>query len=112
MLGTGPLFARWIDGVEGDQGSRQFDRFEGSVHELIPLGSMLGFKIADGITAGDEKPNKGDCLMIETAGGGGNGPPSKRRHEQVLADVRDGKISSELGVKIFGFDPEPPANSE
>ena len=73
---------------------------------------MLGFKIADGITAGDEKPNKGDCLMIETEGVGGYGLLSKRRHEQVLADVHDGKISSELGAEIFGFDPEPPADSE
>ena len=46
---------------------------------------------------------KNDRVVVETAGGGGYGKPSKRPPEQVRADVRDGKISQETAEKIYGL---------
>ena len=53
-----------------------------------------------------------DRLIIETAGGGGFGSPSKRFRERVLADVRDGKISEESVAEIYEYDPNPPTVSK
>ena len=53
-----------------------------------------------------------DRLIIETAGGGGFGSPSKRFRERVLADVRDGKISEESAAEIYEYDPNPPTVSK
>jgi N-methylhydantoinase B len=55
---------------------------------------------------------RNDRLIIETAGGGGYGPPSKRSRERVLADILDGKISRKAAVEIYGLDPGALANSE
>jgi len=46
---------------------------------------------------------KNDRVVVETAGGGGYGKPSSRPSEQVLADLRDGKISAETAKKIYGL---------
>ena len=46
---------------------------------------------------------KNDRLIIETAGGGGYGAPSSRPREQVLADIRDGKISEETAEETYGL---------
>ena len=45
---------------------------------------------------------KGDRLVVETAGGGGYGDPSKRNREAVERDVRNGKVSSEAARRIYG----------
>jgi N-methylhydantoinase B len=44
---------------------------------------------------------KGDRLMIATAGGGGYGAPADRGPEQVLADLRNGKISPQAARDIY-----------
>jgi N-methylhydantoinase B len=46
---------------------------------------------------------KGDRLLIATAGGGGYGAPADRRAEQVLADLRNDKISPEAARNIYGW---------
>jgi N-methylhydantoinase B len=46
---------------------------------------------------------KGDRLLIATAGGGGYGAPADRRPEQVLADLRNDKISPEAARNIYGW---------
>jgi N-methylhydantoinase B/oxoprolinase/acetone carboxylase alpha subunit len=38
-----------------------------------------------------------------TAGGGGFGPPAERNPEQVLADLRNGYISAEQAVEVYGL---------
>ena len=45
---------------------------------------------------------KGDRLVIETAGGGGYGDPSKRDREAVETDVLNGKVSREAANRIYG----------
>jgi N-methylhydantoinase B len=50
---------------------------------------------------------KGDRLVVETAGGGGYGDPSKRDREVVERDVHDGKVSKELASRIYGVSVEP-----
>jgi N-methylhydantoinase B/oxoprolinase/acetone carboxylase alpha subunit len=45
-----------------------------------------------------------------TAGGGGFGPPAEREPKQVLADLRDGYISAEQAVEVYGL-PETEARS-
>lgn len=44
----------------------------------------------------------GDCLRIETPGGGGWGDPKQRPREAVLADIHDGLISAERAKEIYG----------
>jgi N-methylhydantoinase B len=45
---------------------------------------------------------KGDRLIIETAGGGGYGSPRERPNEQVLDDVRNGKVTGEAACAVYG----------
>ena len=63
----------------------------------------------------DELPSKvtnisisgGDLLVLETAGGGGYGPPAARTPQLVLEDVLDGKISPETAVMTYGVVIDP-----
>lgn len=50
----------------------------------------------------------GDCVVFETAGGGGHGDPARRTGEQLRADLADGKISRE-GAASYGVTPSPEA---
>ncbi len=45
---------------------------------------------------------KGDRLVMETAGGGGYGDPHARPGEQVREDVRNGKVSEEAARSVYG----------
>jgi len=47
---------------------------------------------------------RGDCLIIETAGGGGYGPPQERDRSLVARDLEDGLITREEAVRDYGFD--------
>ena len=85
----------------GQEGARSFStiiRASGS-EEVIPSKRVTEL-------------TRNDRLIIETAGGGGYGPPSKRSRERVLADILDGKISRKAAVEIYGLDPGALANSE
>jgi N-methylhydantoinase B len=44
----------------------------------------------------------GDVMILETAGGGGWGSPFERDPKLVLADVIDGKLSSEAAQRSYG----------
>jgi N-methylhydantoinase B len=43
----------------------------------------------------------GDRLVIETAGAGGYGDPTRRRAEAVIGDVADGKVSAQPGARVL-----------
>ena len=44
---------------------------------------------------------KGDRIVIETGGGGGYGNPVERDPTQVVADVRNGKVSADAAREIY-----------
>ena len=46
---------------------------------------------------------RGDRLVVETAGGGGYGPPRERERARVEADVRDGKVSERAARERYGL---------
>ena len=46
---------------------------------------------------------KGDRLVIETAGGGGYGPAADRPAHDVLADLRNSKISLEAAREYYAW---------
>ena len=52
--------------------------------------------------------HKGDQVMIESAGGGGFGPPAERERERVLRDVQDGYVSVGMARDAYDvvFEPE------
>ncbi|RKF12678.1 hydantoinase B/oxoprolinase family protein [Roseovarius spongiae] len=45
----------------------------------------------------------GDRVLIQTAGGGGFGPPSERCRDQVRTDVANGKVSAEKARELYGL---------
>jgi N-methylhydantoinase B len=45
----------------------------------------------------------GDSVIIQTAGGGGYGPPAQRSRELVQRDVREGKISAKTAKEVYGL---------
>jgi N-methylhydantoinase B len=49
----------------------------------------------------------GDVVSFRTCGGGGLGPVSERSRAAVLADVRDGKVSSEQTHAIYKVEADP-----
>ena len=53
----------------------------GGEEEVIPSKMMTTLK-------------PGDRVLIETAGGGGNGPPSARSKSALDLDLADGKVSA------------------
>lgn len=74
-------------------------------------GGRAVFSPADGeersLHSKDEiEATAGDRLTLYTAGGGGYGDPTDRRHEDVAADVRDGLVSVERAIERYGFELE------
>ena len=53
----------------------------------------------------------GDIFRLDTPGGGGHGDPLARDAERVLADVREGLVSSEAAERDYGVVLEPAAGS-
>jgi N-methylhydantoinase B len=49
--------------------------------------------------------HKGDRVIVETAGGGGNGPPSERTRADVVADLTDGKVGQEQACDVYKLEP-------
>ncbi len=43
----------------------------------------------------------GDTISYQTCGGGGYGPPEKREPQQVLQDVREGKVGLKQAEKVY-----------
>lgn len=54
--------------------------------------------------AHDIKLKKGDRIRLETPGGGGYGPASERRPEQIAEDLRLGYVSKEGVARDYGRD--------
>ena len=48
---------------------------------------------------------KGMSLLVSTPGGGGVGRAADRSREQVVQDVRDGLVSAEAAVAVYGMSP-------
>jgi len=44
--------------------------------------------------------NQGDCLIVETPGGGGYGVPKNRN--TVADDIANGKVSVEAARRLYG----------
>jgi N-methylhydantoinase B len=53
----------------------------------------------------------GDVVSVRTPGGGGYGPPTERDPEAMLADVRDGKVSTEKAREAYGLEVDPAAGT-
>jgi N-methylhydantoinase B len=49
---------------------------------------------------------RGDSVLIDSAGGGGYGPPGEREPELVLADVRAGLVSPAAARDRYGVEPD------
>ncbi len=47
--------------------------------------------------------DKGDRLIVETAGGGGYGDPHARARDAVGEDVRNGKVSAAAAAEVYGL---------
>jgi N-methylhydantoinase B len=45
----------------------------------------------------------GDVVVFDAAGGGGYGNPKDRDRDQVIRDVRDGKVSGERALRDYGI---------
>jgi 5-oxoprolinase (ATP-hydrolysing)/N-methylhydantoinase B len=46
----------------------------------------------------------GDAILIESAGGGGYGPPRERVRDLVLRDLAEGLVSGEAAHELYGVD--------
>jgi N-methylhydantoinase B len=76
----------------GDAGAMArswIQRADGSREEIL---SKLVTKLA-----------KGDRLIVETAGGGGFGPPAERDPAALAEDRADGKVSPEAARRCYGW---------
>lgn len=80
-------------GLEGTKSVSNIRRMSGG-EEIIPSKLVTELK-------------KHDRLIIETAGGGGYGPPECRPRESIQADILDGKISEQAAVDLYGYVPAP-----
>jgi N-methylhydantoinase B len=77
------------------------------------LGGAAGAPSRHGLTRADgtelRLPSKatnltiaaGDLVRLETAGGGGWGPPAEREPDAVLQDVLDGKVSAAAAREVY-----------
>ncbi len=75
--GAGAMARSWIQRADGSR-------------EEIP--SKLATRLA-----------KGDRLIVETAGGGGFGPPAERDPAALAEDRADGKVSPEAARRCYGW---------
>jgi len=90
------------------RGERHFHAAQGS-RDGLP-GAMAVSRILRRGGAEEVVPSKlltrvqaGDRLVVETAGGGGYGPPAERDRERVAEDLRNGKISADAARTIYGL---------
>jgi N-methylhydantoinase B len=56
--------------------------------------------------------NEGDVIRIHTGSGGGYGDPKRRDRDRLLEDVKNGFVSEEQAVAVYGLagDTEPVPN--
>ncbi len=78
-------------GMEGTVNKLSIIRSDGSVEKRLSASALaLG---------------SGDSVWIRTGTGGGYGDPRQRPLEEVLQDVRDGYISTDEAIDVYGADP-------
>ena len=77
-------------GLDGARSLSRVIRFDGT-DEIIPSKLVTELK-------------KGDRIIIETAGGGGYGPPQERSVDQILKDIRDKKINKKAAREIYEYE--------
>jgi len=46
--------------------------------------------------------DKGDVLLVETAGGGGYGKPQERSKTEIEEDLMNGKVSNKAALEVYG----------
>jgi N-methylhydantoinase B len=46
---------------------------------------------------------RGDVVRLQTAGGGGLGPPKKRELHRVISDLQNGYISPKAAKEVYGM---------
>jgi N-methylhydantoinase B len=78
----------------GLEGARNY------VEIIHPNGSRAEYGIATALEL-----NEGDLIRIHTANGGGYGDPKRRPRERVLDDLKNGLISSDEAIRVYGLDP-------
>jgi N-methylhydantoinase B len=78
----------------GLEGARNY------VEIIRPNGSRAEYGIATALEL-----NEGDLIRIHTANGGGYGDPKRRPRERVLDDLKNGLISSDEAIRVYGLDP-------
>ena len=49
---------------------------------------------------------KGDVVLVETGSAGGAGDPKERDRRRVVSDLRNGYITTESAVQVYGLDEE------
>lgn len=83
-----------LGGAAGGTSRQRLVRADGSVEKLPSKATNLNI-------------GAGDLICMETAGGGGYGPPAARDPDAVLADVLDGKISATAARATYGAAIDP-----
>ena len=78
-------------GREGSTNRAEIIRKDGSVETYS---MVTGARVATG-----------DTIRLVSATGGGYGDPKKRRRAALLADLRDGYVTSEQARRDYGFEP-------
>jgi N-methylhydantoinase B len=78
-----------LGGLPGRTSRHRLVRADGTVEELPS--KITNVNIA-----------AGDLMVLETAGGGGWGPPGERAPQRVLDDVLDGKLGAAAAAAVYG----------
>jgi N-methylhydantoinase B len=88
---------RWgPHGLFGGLAGRQAYYLLNRDSEVTELGSKVTLQL-----------KKGDLISYRTCGGGGYGPPEERDPQNVLHDVRDGKVTVERARQFYGVAVDP-----
>jgi len=78
-------------GGPGGAGSFAIVRGDGSLEALAPRQQQI--RVAPG-----------DVMVLRTSGGGGLGSPAMRDREAVLADVAEGRVTSQGAARDYGIE--------
>ena len=77
-------------GLFGGQSGRKASYILNPEGEAVELGSKVTVEL-----------KAGDVVSYRSCGGGGYGPPQERKPQQVLNDVREGKVSLERARMVY-----------
>jgi N-methylhydantoinase B len=102
-----PNSAGQFGGLPGSCGRNFLRREAGQTSEIVGSAGRLDHIAALGIEDLGPKPGHvpvgpGDVVGYAFQGGGGYGDPIRREPDRVLADVRNGHVSSEWARRLYG----------